>query len=65
MYVQRIQPMYIHSWSKDHQLPYRYPEAVQRPTFARLHASLQQPDSVLMEWSEDEQVKYSENVRTT
>ena len=56
--------MYLHSWSKDHQFPYRHPETVQRPTFAQLHASLQRPDNVLMEWSEDEQVKYSENART-
>ena len=44
--------------------PCRHPEAVQRPTFAQLHASLQQPDSALIEWSEDEQTKYSENART-
>ena len=48
----------------NHQFPCRHPEAVQRPSFAQLLASLQQPDDVLMKWSDDEQTKYSENART-
>ena len=46
------------------QLLHRHPEAVKRPTFVQLHTSLQQPDNVLLEWSEDERAKYTENART-
>ena len=37
----------------------RHPAAVQRPTFADLQISLQQP-----KWSEEDKATYSENART-
>ena len=43
---------------------YRHPETIHRPLFRQLHTSLQQPDSVLLVWSEEDMTLYSENART-
>jgi hypothetical protein len=43
---------------------YRHPESSKRPTFSELHFSLHKPDSLLLEWSEEDKAMYSERART-